>query len=95
MTRAVDEAGVERCFVIAGDSPSPKGPLADSASLIGTGVLERSGIKLVGVAGHPEGHPVMSESERWEMLERKCSSIEGRGMAPLIVTQFEGRQGFV
>lgn len=88
ITRAVDEAGVERCFVIAGDTPSPKGPFADSASLIETGVLERSGIKLVGVAGHPEGHAVMSESERWEMLERKCRSIENRGMAPMIVTQF-------
>ena len=88
ITRAVNEAGVERCFVIAGDSPSPKGPFADSASLIETGVLERSGIKLVGVAGHPEGHPVMSESERWEMLERKCRSIESRGMVPIIVTQF-------
>ena len=88
MTRAVDEAGVERCFVIAGDSPSPKGPFSDSASLIETGVLERSGIKLVGVAGHPEGHPIMKESECWEMLERKCRSIESRGMAPMIVTQF-------
>ncbi|PZU30217.1 MAG: 5,10-methylenetetrahydrofolate reductase [Stenotrophomonas sp.] len=88
IARAVHEAGVERCFVIAGDSPSPKGPFADSASLIETGVLERSGIKLVGVAGHPEGHPVMSESQRWQVLERKCSSIENRGMAPLIVTQF-------
>ena len=88
ISRAVEEAGVTRCFVIAGDSPSPKGPFADSTSLIEAGVLERSGIQLVGVAGHPEGHPVMSESQRWQVLERKCTSIENRGMTPLIVTQF-------
>ena len=30
----------------------------------------------------------MSTDERWQALERKCQSIEARGMAPLIVTQF-------
>ena len=30
----------------------------------------------------------MSKAEQWEVLERKCHSIEMRGMAPLIVTQF-------
>jgi methylenetetrahydrofolate reductase (NADPH) len=88
VTRAVAEAGVERCFVIAGDPSTPLGPFADSASLIETGVFERAGIQLVGVGGHPEGHPVMSAADRWEVLERKCRSIGMRGMTPLIVTQF-------
>lgn len=86
--RSVTEAGVDRCFVIAGDPSTPAGPFADSSSLIETGVFERSGIKVVGVGGHPEGHPVMSKADLWEVLERKCGNIEGRGMAPLIVTQF-------
>jgi methylenetetrahydrofolate reductase (NADPH) len=88
VTRAVAEAGVERCFVIAGDPSTPLGPFADSSSLIETGVFERAGIQLVGVGGHPEGHPVMSAADRWEVLERKCRSIGMRGMTPLIVTQF-------
>lgn len=71
----------ERCFVIAGDPATPMRPFADSSSLIETGVFERWGIKVLGVGGHPEGHPVMSTAERWEVLER-------RGMAPWIVTQF-------
>lgn len=86
--RAVAEAGVERCFVIAGDPSTPKGPFADSASLIETGVFERAGVKGVGVGGHPQGHPVMSAAECWEVLERKCQGIAVRGMAPLIITQF-------
>lgn len=88
VTRAVAEAGVERCFVIAGDPSTPVGPFADSASLIETGVFERAGVRVVGVGGHPEGHPVMSASDRWEVLERKCQMIASRGMAPLIITQF-------
>ncbi|SAI71681.1 5%2C10-methylenetetrahydrofolate reductase [Bordetella ansorpii] len=86
--RAVAEAGVDRCFVIAGDPPAPLGPFPDSASLIETGVFERSGIRVVGVGGHPEGHPVMSEAQRWEVLDRKCHGIAARGMTPMIVTQF-------
>lgn len=86
--RAVAEAGVERCFVIAGDPSTPMGPFSDSASLIDTGVFERAGIKTIGVGGHTEGHPVMSAAELWDVLERKCHSIEQRGMTPWIVTQF-------
>ena len=88
LERAVGEAGVARCLLIAGDLATPAGPFADSASIIQTGVLEHSGIKVVGIGGHPEGHPVMSSDERWQALERKCQAIEARGMAPLVVTQF-------
>ena len=86
--RAVTEAGVERCFIIAGDLSSATGPFSDSTSLIETGVFERAGIKVIGVGGHPQAHPVMSEAERWDALAGKCRRIEQRGMAPLIVTQF-------
>ncbi|WP_099668297.1 methylenetetrahydrofolate reductase [Janthinobacterium sp. 13] len=86
--RAVAEAGVKRCFVIAGDPSTAMGPFSDSAALIDTGVFERAGMKVIGVGGHPEGHPVMSKAEQWDVLERKCRSIAQRGMTPLIVTQF-------
>lgn len=88
LQRATAEAGVRQCFVIAGDPSIPAGPFPDSASLIETGVFERSGIQVLGVGGHPEGHPVMSAADRWEALERKCSSIASRSMTPWIVTQF-------
>lgn len=86
--RAVAEANVERCLVVAGDPPIANGPFCDSSSLIDTGIFERSGINLIAVAGHPEGHPAMTATERWEVLERKCRHIEMRGMTPQIVTQF-------
>jgi len=86
--RAVIDAGIQRCFVIAGDLATPAGPFADSTSIIESGILERAGIKVVGVGGHPQGHPVMTSAERWRVLEDKCQRIEERGMAPLIITQF-------
>ena len=84
----VREAGVKRCFVIAGDPPHPEGPFEDSSALIGTGAFERAGVQAIGLGGHPEGHPNMTEQECWQVLASKCSDIERRGMAPLIVTQF-------
>lgn len=84
----VEQAGVERCFIVAGDPPEPVGPYFDTSALIATGAFERSGIKAIGIGGHPEGHPNMSVAECWAVLESKVAEIERRGMAPLIVTQF-------
>ncbi|HIE5096433.1 methylenetetrahydrofolate reductase [Stenotrophomonas maltophilia] len=95
MDRAAGEAGIERCLLIAGDLATPVGPFADSATIIETGLLERCGIKHVGVGGHPEGHPVMAPEQRWQALEHKCQSIRERGMAPQIVTQFAFDAGVV
>jgi methylenetetrahydrofolate reductase (NADPH) len=84
----VEQAEVRRCFIVAGDPPEPQGPYFDTMALLRTGAFERSGIKAIGVGGHPEGHPNMTEAQCWEVLQAKVSEIEARGMAPLVVTQF-------
>lgn len=84
----VERAGVTRCFIVAGDPPEPQGPYFDASALIATGAFERAGIKAIGVGGHPEGHPNMTEQQCWDVLESKVRAIESRGMAPLVVTQF-------
>jgi len=86
--RMVEEADVKRCFAIAGDPPQPEGPYAETAELIETGLFEANGIIAIGIAGHPQGHPNMTEEECWVVLEKKCAMIHARGMLPLIVTQF-------
>ena len=88
LNTVVQEAGVRRCFVIAGDPEHAAGPYNDSSELIATGLFEQAGIKAIGVGGHPEGHPNMTEEQCWEVLARKCVEIDARGMAPLVVTQF-------
>jgi methylenetetrahydrofolate reductase (NADPH) len=82
LERAAGEAGVARCLLIAGDLATPAGPFADSASIIETGLLEHSGIKVVAIGGHPEGHPVMSSDERWQALERKCQASKRAAWRP-------------
>jgi methylenetetrahydrofolate reductase (NADPH) len=86
--RSVQEGDVRRCFVVAGDPPQAEGPYSDSSSLIETGLFEKHGMKAIGIGGHPEGHPNMTDEECWQVLEKKCNEIDKRGMAPLIVTQF-------
>jgi methylenetetrahydrofolate reductase (NADPH) len=84
----VRKAGVQRCFLVAGDPPVPAGPFADSSALIATGAFEGNGIRAIGIGGHPEGHPVMSPQQCWDVLDLKIADIHARGMAALIVTQF-------
>lgn len=86
--RLTREAGARRAFIVAGDPPVPAGPFADTMSILRTGLLEANGVVAVGIAGHPDGHPAMSETQLWRVLEEKCAEIDRRGMAPLIVTQF-------
>jgi methylenetetrahydrofolate reductase (NADPH) len=88
LNAVVEQAGVRRCFVIAGDTPEAEGPFADSTALIATGAFERAGIKAIGIGGHPEGHPNMTGEQCWDVLASKTADIEARGMATLIVTQF-------
>lgn len=88
ITKMVEEAGVKRCFVIAGDSPTSEGPYSDSSMLIETGLFEANGILAIGIAGHPEGHPNMTKAECFAVLKKKCAMIHERGMKPIIVTQF-------
>lgn len=88
LAAVVAEAGVKRCFVVAGDPSQPAGPYSDSSALLASGAFERAGITAIGIGGHPEGHPNMTREQTWDVLKAKCAEIERRGMAPLIVTQF-------
>lgn len=88
LERMVSEAAVKRCFAIAGDPPESVGPYSETAELIQTGLFEANGIVAIGIAGHPQGHPNMTEEQCFEVLEKKCALIHERGMKPLIVTQF-------
>jgi methylenetetrahydrofolate reductase (NADPH) len=82
------KAGLKRVFVIAGDPPEPEGPYSDSLQIIESGLLEKHGIEVVGVGGHPEGHPNNTKAELWDWMERKIAAVRAHGMIPLVVTQF-------
>ena len=82
------EAGVKRVFIIAGDPPEPEGPFEDSLQIIESGLLEKYGIDIVGIGGHPEGHPNVSKPDLWIWMEKKIAALRERGIVPLVVTQF-------
>lgn len=88
LERMTGEAAVKRCFVIAGDPSKAAGPYSESSTLIETGLFETLGIQAIGLAGHPQGHPHMSQEQCLAILEKKCAMVHQRGMKPLIVTQF-------
>ena len=81
-------AGVKRVFLIAGDPPEPEGPFEDSLQIIETGLLEKHGIIIVGIGGHPEGHPNVSKADLWVWMEKKIAALRARNITPLVVTQF-------
>jgi len=88
LARITGEAGVKRVFLIAGDPPEPEGPFADSLQVIESGLLEKHGITIAGIGGHPEGHPNNTPAELWDWMERKLAALRARGITPLVVTQF-------
>jgi hypothetical protein len=45
----VGQAGVRRCFIVAGDPPEPQGRCFDTTALLQTGAFERSGLKAIGI----------------------------------------------
>ena len=75
-------------LVVAGDPGRPRGPYPDTASVIGSGLLEDHGVREASVAGHPGGHPAVTDDVLWPALAGKAAALELRGLGGSVVTQF-------
>ena len=75
-------------MLVGGDIARPKGEVADVLSLIESGLLEKHGVRRVGLAGFPDGHPHMREEELEANLLTKLAALQQRGVEGEIVTQF-------
>ncbi len=82
------EAKADEILLIGGDTAKPVGSVPDVLSVIESGILQGNGIKSVGVAGFPDGHPAMSEDEIEASLVTKLASMQSAGLEGYIVTQF-------
>jgi methylenetetrahydrofolate reductase (NADPH) len=82
------EANIDQVFVIAGDLPQPQGPYEDALAVIRTGRLARYGVRRVGIAGYPEGHPRIAGPELSQALSVKLRTLTELGHDIEIVTQF-------
>jgi methylenetetrahydrofolate reductase (NADPH) len=85
---AVSKHGVHRVLVIGGDEPKPKGPFADSLQVIESGLLAECGVREIGVAGYPEGHPKISPAALQQSFERKVQLAKDQNIGLYVVTQF-------
>lgn len=88
LARLSGEAGVVRLLVIAGDHELPAGDFRSAIEVIDGGALQRHGIREVGIAGYPEGHPRLLQQDLDRALAHKIRAAESIGLTPHIVTQF-------
>jgi methylenetetrahydrofolate reductase (NADPH) len=88
LARAVGEAGISRILLIAGDQQQARGPFGSSLEVLETGALQKHGIRLIYVAGHPEGHPRVASDVMDEALRRKLAWARQNAIAMRVVTQF-------
>ena len=88
LARLSGDAGVAQVLIVAGDTPRPAGQFDSSLQILDSGLLDKYGIRTVGVAGHPEGHREVAEPVLRDALRRKNAYAEKTGAAVYIVTQF-------
>ena len=87
LARFTGEADVRRVLVIAGDR-AECGPLRGAIDAIDSGLLRRRGIRAIGIAGYPEGHPRIAADALDRALADKIAAAEATGLGVEIVTQF-------
>lgn len=80
--------GVEQLLLVAGDTEHPAGEFDSSMDVLASGLLERSGIKRLAVAGYPEGQRGLGPSLLWNALKAKQAFAQRTGLGMCIVTQF-------
>ena len=88
LARMVDEAGVRRLLIIGGDRDTPAGAFHHAIEVIESGLAQNRGIREIGIAGYPEGHPRVAAAEIDRMLAAKIESAVATGLAVHIITQF-------
>jgi methylenetetrahydrofolate reductase (NADH) len=87
LARLNGEAKVDNVLIIAGDR-NEYGPFRRALDAIDNGVLRRRGIRSIGIAGYPQGHPRIGGDELNRALAEKIAAAEATGLNVEIVTQF-------
>jgi methylenetetrahydrofolate reductase (NADPH) len=88
LERLHSEANVSRVLLIGGSVPAPVGDFTDSMQLLETGLFDRYGIRTIGLAGHPEGCPDISDEGIRKALRWKNEFARRTDARLYLVTQF-------
>lgn len=86
--RLTREAAVDEVLIIGGSAGRPAGPFHAAGQLIDSGVLGACGIRRIGIAGHPEGHPSVPAADMVAALGAKIAGARAAGIDVRIVSQF-------
>lgn len=88
LDRLQQVGATEHVFAVGGDPASPEGPYPDTLTVIRSGLLQKYGVREVGVAGYPEGHPDIPSETLWSHLRDKSAELTRQGLDAVILTQF-------
>src|SRR5918992_6086472 len=75
------DGGVEDVFLIGGDATPPQGPYPSAVDLLPVMCDHAQRPREIGIAGYPEGHPLVDPARLDEALDRKSA------LANYIITQ--------
>ncbi|HMB74837.1 MAG TPA: metFprotein [Kiloniellaceae bacterium] len=83
-----DEVGINEAVALGGAVEHPLGPFDSSMAILESGLFDKYGITRIGVAGHPEGSPDISDHAIADALAWKNAFAERTGAELYIATQF-------
>ncbi len=88
LKRLQGEVGVTQVVALGGAVNHPLGPFDSSMQLLETGLFDKHGIRTIGLAGHPEGSPDISDKALAEALTWKNAFAERSDADCYLATQF-------
>jgi methylenetetrahydrofolate reductase (NADPH) len=88
LRRVTAEAGVDEVLIIGGGIDLPRGAFAGTRSLLETGLFEAHGIRVIGLAGHPEGQRQLCAPGAPMTLEQKVDYARQTSAEVRLITQF-------
>lgn len=84
----LDESGIDRLLLIAGDSNAAAGPFPDTLAVLESGLLAQFRFHGIGVAAHPDGHPMADRATLIQALGIKREYARTTATRLWVVTQF-------
>lgn len=81
------DAGAKEILLLGGGENPPLGDFDSALQLMRSDALRGSGIRTVGMAGHPESHPDVPDGRMFDALLEKAGQAREEGLDAYIVTQ--------
>ncbi|MEP1214471.1 MAG: methylenetetrahydrofolate reductase [Marinobacter sp.] len=91
----LEESRVDRLLLIAGDSDAAAGPFPDTLAVLESGLLAQFRFHGIGVAAHPDGHPMADRATLIQALGIKREYARATSTRLWVVTQFTFDAGVV